>query len=558
MVPLALKSHMSNSLRNSVVIGVFALVALIGLTVSYAAPYVASGDEVVYLTGALQVRDGNLPDAYMLQGYNDGPYLYPKVMSRWYESLGYYTFKSLYLAILIIATGLAAYAMFRLIGLAWVPSLLLAVVALMPRFASGQEIFGVLTFKEAIGRAGALPLFFLGTGFLIKRLKERKSLWPLFGIFGLALFLHPVTVILFAFISLIAVAAVRVSERVSLWKIFSEVVISGFTFIIAGAYFFIEVLTRLSHGVASEGVNATQYVQAIVFRNAWEFPAGVVQWYPHMAIVSAFFVGALILFYTVPALQTIRAKHVLPYAKDILVWGFTVAIGSIVFGLTIPWVNLYLMEHANAPYIFQQWSRLTKFYYLGLFIAMIPMVYALWQSYLESQWRFKTIIVALIFIVGILSSSFAFETAQFLIGYKNFEKAYIPQSLSHIPNSITPAEYYETCEALTKLGATSALLVISGDFAFRYYCKARLYVTNEEGAAYQQLRRSDVVSWYTRYLAQSNALKDGDPQKILNFASSVGANFVIFPKTAKYTAFGTSRESEVTITTRHIIVRVVK
>ena len=29
---------------------------------------VHSSDELVYLTGALQVRDGDLPDAYMLQG----------------------------------------------------------------------------------------------------------------------------------------------------------------------------------------------------------------------------------------------------------------------------------------------------------------------------------------------------------------------------------------------------------------------------------------------------------------------------------------------------------
>ena len=106
---------MSISLKNFIIVGTFLFIAALGLFVSLSAPYISSGDELVYLTGALQVRDGDLPDAYMLQGYDDGPYLYPKIMLWWYESLGYYVFKSIFLFVLVIATGLGAYALFRLL-----------------------------------------------------------------------------------------------------------------------------------------------------------------------------------------------------------------------------------------------------------------------------------------------------------------------------------------------------------------------------------------------------------------------------------------------------------
>ena len=147
--------------KKIIIIGTFTLVAFLGLLVSFSAPYVASGDELVYLTGALQVKDGGLPDAYMLQGYDYNAYLYPKLISLWYELLGYEIFKTIYLFLLVIVTGISAYVMFRVMRLSWVPALLLSVVALMPRFSSGTEIFGVLTFHEAIGRQAALPLFFL-------------------------------------------------------------------------------------------------------------------------------------------------------------------------------------------------------------------------------------------------------------------------------------------------------------------------------------------------------------------------------------------------------------
>ena len=81
------------------------------------------------------------------------------------------------------------------------------------------------------------------------------------------------------------------------------------------------------------------------------------------------------------------------------------------------------------------------------------------------------------------------------------------QSLSGIPDDTTANEYRETCNALTKFGATSTTTVISGNFAFRYYCKANLYVTLEEGAAYQQLKRADVVNWYTQYLRSGTLSK---------------------------------------------------
>ena len=83
-------------------------------------------------------------------------------------------------------------------------------------------------------------------------------------------------------------------------------------------------------------------------------------------------------------------------------------------------------------------------------------------------------------------------------------------------------------------------------------------MTLEEGAAYQQLTRADVVDWYDRFLAQRNALKDGDPRDIINFANNVEADFVILPRTSKYIAFDAFKDREIITTTKHIIINVKK
>ena len=542
--------------RNAIVVGVFVAIAIFGILLSRSAPYIPDGDEVVYLAGTEEVQKGDLPDAYMLQAFDQRPYLYPQIMSWWYEDLGYYDFKSIYLFLLVLAVGISAYAMFGMLGLPPAPALLFAVVAMLPRYSAGLEIFGVLTFKEAIGREMALPLFFLGSGFLLRRVAQKKSTWPLFAAFGLCVFLHPVTVMLFAFISLVALFVVRLFQKRGLRKALSEIVLSGIAFVVAGSYFFIEVLQRLGHGVADTGTSISAYVNGILLRNPWEFPPASTAWFTHMAIVSVFFVALLVAFYFLPALRFLRARYPAPHARDILIWGLTIAFGSIALCVLIPTGNLYAMEHWGAPYIFQQWSRISKFYYLGLFIALVPTVYALWGWYKETTWRWKRWAVAVLFVGGILSSSFAFEVAQFVVGYKNFEPAYIPQALSHIANGITEAEYRQTCAALGALGATSQTLVISGDFSLRYYCKADLYVTEEEGGAYQQLLRSDVVTWYDDYRAQKTALGSGDPKQITVFAKNIGASFIVLSNNPKNLSLAMSFSgARVATTTRQVIIK---
>lgn len=542
--------------RWAIVALVFSTLAVGGIMLSLSAPYVKSDDEVVYLTGALQTKDHTLPDAYMLQGDDYGPYLYPKVMSLFWESLGYEKFKSIYVFVLVLATGFAAYAMFRRLWLPFVPALLLAVIAILPRFSSGQEIFGVLTFRDAIGRASAYPLFFLGAGFLVERLIEKKSLWPVFAVFGLCVFLHPVTVMLFAFAGLCASAVVLLFQRVPLPTVIGRIFISGITFVIAGGYFFMSVFERLGNGVASVGVSAALYTQAIVTRNAWEFPEQSLLWFRHMGVVTAVFILALVIFYTVPKFRALRLRYPFPQGRMVMIWGASLAIVSLVVTVLLPGLNLYLMQHADAPYVFQQWSRISKFYYLGVFIAIVPMVYVLWAWYRESLWRYKHVVLALLFVLGVSSSTIGFEFGQFVIGYRNFEKAYVPQVLTGILDDTTPLQYREVCDALTSLGAEPNDEIISGDFSFRYYCRANLYVTYEEGGAYQQLTRHDVVDWYTHYLAQQTVLKDADPQSIMTFGKSINAHFVVLSKNEKYAPLTNIPDWKSMITSKHIVLRI--
>ena len=426
------------------------------------------------------------------------------------------------------------------------------VVALVPRYAGGLEVFGVFSFHEATGRQMALPLFFLATGFLIRRFAERKSLWPVFGIIGLCVFLHPVTVLLFAFISLIALLVARLVSRERVARVIGELLLCGGAFVLGGAYLFVKVFTRLA-GSASGAVANAAYVHAVLFRDIWNFPAGVLQWYPHMAVVSAAFVAALGAFYFLPQGRALGARYPLPQAKLVLAWGLAIAVGSLAAAVVIPGVNLYAMEHWGAPYLFQQWSRVAKFYYLGLFVALVPAAYALARAYEASTYRWKRALLALAFVIGVASSSLGLEVTEFAVGYPNFEPSYIPQALSHVPDGVTSQDYGSVCDALRSLGAKPGDLILSGDFAFRFYCHAHLYATTEEGDAYIQLGRADTIAWYDRLMAERSALGGGDVTAAESFAKRVGASFIIVPHTTAYAAFSAAAA---TSTKQYIIVKV--
>lgn len=545
-----------NAGRSAVVAGALLLVAAVGLAVSWSAPYRLNDDEVVYLIGALQARERNLPDANMLRAFDFGPYVFPKLLLAWYEPLGYWTFKSITLVVLVVATGLAAYALFRRLTLPWIPSLLLAVVALMPREAAGTEGFGVFTFREAIGRAVAVPVFFLVAGALIRRSIDRRPAWPVFGIVGLLMLLHPSTVMGFAGVALLTVAAVQVALRTPLLVVVRDALFSGIAFVLGGLYFFVEVLARLSRTVPATGVSSADYVAAVLFRNEFEFPAQTFLRYRHLAIVSAVFVFLLVIGFALPAMRRLRERHPLPYEREVTVFGTAMMIVSLTIALALPAVNLYLMEHADWPYVFQQWSRASKFYYLGLFVALVPSVNALWHWYRETPNRFRHAWLALLFTLGLASSTYGFEVVQFAAGYPNFEAGYIPRWVSNVPDDITAEEYRETCRTLSALGGGANPSVVSEDFAFRYYCRADLYTTEEEGVAYSWSSRAEMVEWYAMIEAQRAALQSSDPVKMRQFAERVGARFIIVPRTARYAAFEHLAGHAVAASSRHIVVRV--
>lgn len=545
---------MSPLLRISIVVGTFVVCAFVGVSIGLSAPQVTTDDELVYLVGALQLKDGDLPDARMLTGYDYGPYLAPKVLLAAYEPFGHEVFKSLLLTLIILATLTAAYFLFRTLRLPWIPSLALSVIALMPRVAAGTEFWGALSFREAIGRSVAVPFFLFSTAFLLRRLMNRQATWPAFGLVGFFLFLHPVTTTLFAFVALIGVGVTRLMQKTRVFATVGEVLISGIAFLAAGSYFFMDVVTHLSQNIASVGVTSAAYVSAILFRNPWEFAPETLLVYRQMLIVSLYFLACIAFVYLMPRMRKIRKQFRLTSESTLLAWGITVMVVSQVLALVIPTINLWFMQNADASYIFQQWSRISKFYYLGLFVAFVPTLYILWGWYTQSRMRGNSALPVLFVTLGLLSSSFAFEVAQYLVGYKNYTPAYIPQVLSGKPDGITPAEYRETCGALEALGVTDATELISHDIGLRYFCKANLYVTGEEGAAYTYLTRAELVWWHQTYLAQRDALREGDLAKMRAFAKTANAPFIVLPREPRYEALEASSNAHVT--TRHLILSV--
>ncbi|MBP9840717.1 MAG: hypothetical protein KBC68_03755 [Candidatus Pacebacteria bacterium] len=524
------KENRRNTTHLAVVIGAFALFALIGIGWSLTTPYIKSIDEQVYLTGALQAREGTLADPDMLLGYEYWPYLYPEVLFAFYEPLGHGGFKSAYLFALIMGTGLASYAALRMLYLAWVPALLYSLVALMPRAAAGTELFGAFTFREAIGREAALPLFWLASAFMLRRIIDKRSLWPVFLFIGAGIFLHPVTVTLFALASLVASGVALLLRGMSWWRTLQELIIAGFAFMLAGSYFFGKVFERLAPSAAEGAVSSVAYVDAILYRNTWEFPTATLDWYVHMLIVSFVFLLVLLAYHFAPLLRRLRARYPFPHGRTFLIWGFSLATISLTLAVIVPGLNLYAMQEWGAPYAFQQWSRISKFYYLGLFVMLIPAAALLYAWYLDSAYRMKRAFLTLVVLSGLASSTFGFELFQFVAGYANYERAYVPQALSGVPDDTRPKDYHELCRTLEMLGISSAEEVVSNDFGMRYYCRSNLYITHEEGAAYTYRPRAELVDWHARYLAQRDTLRSFDLEAIQAYARSVGARVVVLTR----------------------------
>lgn len=536
---IAMRSReLSPRRRAAVLLLTFSLVALLGIGWSLTTPYIKSIDEQVYLVGALQTAEGTLPDASMLEGYRYIPYLYPNVLLALYEPMGHEAFKSAYLFLLVIAIGLASYGALRILSLPWVPALLLSIVALMPRAAGGTELFGAFTFREAIGREAAMPLFWIAGALLLARIRDRRALWPVFVLMGLGLFLHPVTVTLFAFSALVASGITLLILRTPFLTVVREVLLAGLVFIVAGSYFFVKVFERLAPSVEEGSASAEAYVSAILYRNAWEFPSATLEWYVHMAIVSFAFLALLAAYFALPVMRRLRARYPFPHARTLLIWGGTLAAVSLFVSVLVPGVNLYAMKEWGASYAFQQWSRMSKFYYLGLFVALVPAVAILYAAYKDGRHRLRRLALAVVVAIGLASSTFAFEIAQFSVGYPNYERAYIPQALSGIADDTRPEDYRELCSVLSTLGISGEEEVVSNDFGLRYYCRSNLYATHEEGAAYTYRPRADLIDWHARYLAQRDALRSLDPAVMSAFARTVDARVVILPRNERTETLG--------------------
>lgn len=531
----------------SMFLGLYASAALI---ISVAAPYVANDDELVYLLGAEYSHGVELPDVPMLRGYDYGPYLYPIIMHMVYEKLGFTTFKIGLLILLIFSTGWAAYFCFRLLLLPHVESIFLMLVGLLPRVATGTEFFGVLTFREAIGRSLAVPLFFVATAWIVHHVIHRKATWPTFLCIGIFSFLHPVTVLLFAAIMLVGVGCTYVWRDGPSWSGVTEVLRGGIAYLIGASYFLVEVVIRLytssTHVVP---VNAGEYVEAVLFRNSWEFPQASMGWIMHLLIVSSFFIfGALLVTWCTRNTSFPRHSQV----GTLSVFGVSVLIASLTFAVILPGLNLYAMKFYEAPYLFQQWSRIGKFFYIGLFVAIIPVVYILGQ-WVRSIPHGRTIATFLL-IAGILSSSFFFEIAQFLVGYKNVTKEYIPQYFSSIPDDVTPQEYREVCGILRTRSTALFPKVISNDFAFRYYCHADLFATLEEGAAYLQLPRDSFLGWFRNYTKQRTVLREANPSEMILLAQETDSEFIVLPRAERYLPFIKKYPHAVFGTQNHIVI----
>src|SRR3989338_7447054 len=106
--------------------------------------------------------------------------------------------------------------------------------------------------------------------------------------------------------------------------------------------------------------------------------------------------------------------------------------------------------------ILQQTSRFFNFFYLAILI-----IFGVFLSYLWDERRIRKFTFSLLVIAGLLSSSLGFEWLQYLAGYKNYERTYIPSVFQSEPASNDFIVYPKICAALKSAGADRTTLVLS-------------------------------------------------------------------------------------------------
>ena len=499
-------------------------------------PEVLKGDEVVTLLVDASTKDPSYPGYELFRSMeHNGTYLFNPIISFFDRTFAPLVYSKIFLSILILSTLVAAFVSLRLMGVSKQSSFVTSLIALIPRMSPGMTYFGVLTEKEVAGRSFGMPLMWLLVGVLVYRMQRGKSLWQVFLFAGLAVYMHPVSMVFMSAILFAILLGYLVMSKPPIKVAVKEFAKSLGAFLLVASALIHNIVSTVSSalpdGAVVEGGGAA-FAEALAFRMPWDFIGETLRWMRHVGVVSFFFV--VVILYVGYLLYKKRTVLSRAERTAALVGGAVLGIG-VVASLVLPNLQLWLVATYDAPFVLQQSSRFFKFYYLGLFI-----LFAVALDILRKTWNHRYI-TPVVLVLGLLSSSVGFEWTQYVLGYQNYEKAYIPLALQEEPHVDKRTKYAEICSALEAAGVESGERLISSDFNLRYFCRVDLYTTYEEGTFYMMRGKEDMLYWYDIYTEQDGILKGDDIDAFIAFMESKESRTAVLSNgTALYDAVGES------------------
>jgi len=503
----------------------FVLVSSVSVLYSLSLPYVVNGDTYIVLLATKTETDIGYPDRDILQKMDFRPYLYPDVLEFFNEHFSLQDTTYILLFILVLCTGFSAYAALRMLDFSRVVSVMVSLIALFPRASIGSEIWGVFTYGEVLGRTFGLPVLWLLSAWFIRRKYDKKTLWPVFFVGGLAVYIHPVSIIFFSGILFLIQLYYLVTEK-KYTEGLKDFWLSILAFCASASFLLVKILSstsQISQGKSGAvSVSGAEYAEAILSRMRWNYPPTSTLWLRHVVIVSFLFILAVL--WTWYRIYKKKDKETYTLYREIFNFCVPLIVLSVFLSVFLPYFQMWLIREYGWALVLQQESRIFKYYYLALYF-----LFAVALALFLKRYRIKKYTLVPIVIIGIISSSFGLEWFEFLVGYRNYSEEMIPVVFQKKNFENEAVRYAEICRQAEKVGVKENDLVISDDFPLRYYCKMNLFITQEEGMSYMMSGKNEMVWWFREYREQALAL-NRTPDVLLRFAERTKAQYALIPK----------------------------
>jgi len=504
------------------VVLVFILVAFCSFLYTRTLPGFMPQDEYVILLANKCAVTQSFPQCDMLLNYNYGNYIYYNLIESLTNNFPIEIYRTWILFSYVFLLGLCCYFALRSIKISRAVSLVTSIVALFPRLSIGSTFFGVFTNKENLGRSIVFPLIWIIFCWHLKRLQDKKEIWPVFLVIGLGSYFHPVTMVFLAGLLLLVTLVHHFIDKE--WFFGIKQFMKGLVAFCLGASSLLFEIYQRTRVIAGGFVSRIDYSTAIEFRLGWEFPPDNLVWFKAISVFCVFFI-IVILF----AIYKRNVGNIVDYIKINITarWVILVVILSTSLSILLPFIQLQAMRHLGSPLLIQQTSRIFIFFYPALFIAFAISLDYLFKN-IQILKRFKVFSLALVLLFGIISSNIGSEWLQYLSKKGAYDPGYIPLTIQG-SNDVNDFDFYPNiCNELRKLGADSNSKIITDDgLRLLYFCEIPLHVTWQDGAAYLNKGRSEFVTWYKRYLEQTNILESGDIEVLKVYMKSNGVKFIV-------------------------------